>query len=156
MVPAEQVGKMKKMYAQVIDTYGGKRKCKILGIRVQQELDIFRAAVTMVNNTCDPTIIHSDVQLLDVICQANPRIGKIIQDSSSYSVCNKSKNEDYLNQIWTIYTKQGGNFNLVVYGLIEYLCRMYDPTCDYVQTYLQKFTSDSALRTVCLSCKIDL
>lgn len=154
---AEEISKFKILFPKVIEIYGGKKNCKILGERIRTELNIFCKALTIINSSCSPIIIKTNTTLLEVICHVFPNTGNIITDVSKTGIAfldqKTEKHNEYFNKLWETYTALGGNYQIVVYGIIEYLCQTNEPTSDYVEQYLQEFTSYSALRAECLSYK---
>lgn len=159
LAPAQVIGHVLEQYDDVIYTYGGPTSLTVLADKIRNERVIFRDAVTIINQLCDPTIIDSDITLLDVIIQINPRIRHIINNSrcigsTLLGIFNKNeKNNEYASLIWNEYEKKGGNYTVIIYGLIEYLCQLHDPTSQYVINFVEKFNVDSALRTECLQYK---
>jgi hypothetical protein len=156
-IPAVELSYFKELYENVIKIYGGEKELTKLGDKVKKQRNIFRNAVTQVNSTCKPAIIKADVTLYDVICHADPRVGQLIKGSDVSSLLDEvfrsALNKEYYDLVWTAYKELGGNYHVVVYGLIEYMCQMYDPTCEKVKCYLNLFTSDTSLRVECLAHK---
>jgi len=144
-IPAAFVEK----FTEVITFYGGKDAVRALAELVQKEIRIFRDAVTEVNNSVDPHDIRANIDLFDVICDQEPKINAL--RSNSYILSGHDKN--YSKLVWDAYQKHGGNYHVVVYGLIEYMCIKYEPTCSIVEVYLNSITSDTSLRVEVLSHK---
>lgn len=138
-----------KKFADVIEFYGGKDAVRGLAERVRKEIRIFRAAITEVNNSVDPKDIRADIDLFDVICDHNPKIDAL--RSNKYILMSHDKN--YSKLVWDAYQKHGGNYHVVVYGLIEYMCIKYEPTCSIVEVYINNMTGDTSLRVEVLSHK---
>lgn len=157
LAPAQMIHHILEQYDDVIHTYGGPKSLTVLADKIRKERVIFRDALTIVNRSCDPNIIDPDITLLDVIMQMQPRIGQIIQNSRCAGAqllgILQKKNYAYTSVIWNAYEKREGNYSVIIYGLIEYLCQLYEPTSQYVINFVEKFNVDSALRTECLHYK---
>lgn len=157
LATAQIIAPIVEDYKDVCASYGGEANMHSIGERIRRQTTIFRAAVNQINKTCDPEIIDTNICLLDVISDMNPRTGQIINNSnypgSRLLGIMKKKNDGYTNQIWNTYKEMGGDHQIVVYGLIEYLCQNFDPTSQYVMNLVQKFNRDSPLRTHCFDHK---
>ena len=140
-VPGQYIPK----YEAIVELYGGKEKMKLVAEKVHREMVLFRNAVTAVNNTIDPTIIKSDITLLKLISSMNVKFRQISRES--YYNCT----DIYVDAVWNDYVAKGGNFHVVLYGIMEYICTVYDPTCTIAEIYLNWLTSDTSIRVECLS-----
>ena len=136
-------------FAEVISLYGGRDSVRVLAERVHKEITIFRTAVTEVNYSVDPTEIRANIDLFDVICDHNPRINAL--RSNKYILSNHNKNYSHL--VWNAYMKHGGNYSVIVYGIIEYMCIKYEPTSSLVEVYLNNVTNHTSLRVEVLAHK---
>lgn len=122
---------------RVIDKYTPQLLDK-LRIAVDREESLFLRACLNVNNETTTTSIYPNITLLDAICASEEhtknvickfRLPKIFQD-----------NQDRLNyekQVYSEYIKIGGNPAIVIYGLPEYLCIIYDPTSLQALSYFK-------------------
>ena len=144
-VPGEYIPK----YEAIIELYGGKEKMKLVAEKVHREMVLFRKAVTAVNNTIEPSRIKSDITLLKLISTMNPKFRQI----SSEPAYNSS--DIYIEAVWAEYVAKGGNYHVVLYGIMEYMCCVYDPTCTFAEIYLNRLTTDTSLRVECLSHRAD-
>ena len=60
----------------------------------------------------------------------------------------KDARAEYLRNVHEVYIRKGGDVNIIIYGLPEYLCLIYDPTSEtmsrlyknnYTETQLSYF-----------------
>ena len=137
---------------KLIELYDGRVRLNILAQKIKKEQELFRDAVTQANAVVQPSLIRPNVSLLDVISDMNPRIGPIIR-SDITSIIFAPKDKSYSAEIWKNYQNAGGNFHVIVYGLIEYLFTVYPPDCTLVDSYVKKALQDSSLRTEMMSHK---
>lgn len=139
-------------YDLLIKMYGGEKKCLEIASKVSRELTLFRTAVTQINNTIDPSLIQTDITLLDVIYANHPRINALRVKShfnwSSYNSKIHGNTNAYPTEIYNLYLSMGGDYKVVIYGLIEYLCHLYDPTSTIVLDYLASVITDSSLHAM--------
>lgn len=145
----------KDKYEEVVRIYG-KGNLDTLASKVRQEKQLFRAAVTKVNNEVHYSSI-TEVNLIEVMRSMVPRFGQIYNSTTFTSILrlhHTHQHEQYYKKIWDEYQNTGGNFHVVIYGLIEYLCTEIDPTCTMMEDVLNKFTADSSLRAECMSHKV--
>lgn len=141
---------------RAIAFYGGVPNVKELATKVNREQSLFRAAVTKINNSIDPANIKGDVKLIDIIYHAHPRIKKLLNMGNAlviFDYMDGTKYETYYEAIWTEYEQMGGNYHVVIYGILEYICTVYDATCTIAEGYFDRVVSDSAARVECLSHK---
>lgn len=140
-----------KKYKQVIAFYGGAEELEKLSIKIKKELGLFREAVTFANFIVEPSIIRSNTTIIDVIFDKNARVKKTLSESFDFFCDYKySKNNDYIDIIWNKYISLGGCYHVLIYGYIEYMCMVVDPTCSKMEHILNKITSDTAFRSECL------
>lgn len=137
---------------KLIELYGGSARLQILAQKIAKELEIFRDAVTLANTVVQPSVIRPDITIIDVIADMNPRIGPIIRNDISL-ILFPNNNNSYSTEIWKNYQNDGGNYHVIVYGLIEYLFTVYPPDSIFVDSYINKALKDSSLRTEMLSHK---
>lgn len=129
-------------------TFGGTDNCRILAGKLRHELEVFNQATTNVNKAIDPNLITSNVNVYDVIFNENPRISAIVKNDVQF-LCNRGVKQEYLSELWKEYVVLGGNMHVVVYGIVEYVCTMYQYTS--IESFLQKMIVDSAVRREILS-----
>lgn len=143
---------IKKIYA----FYGGDAALASLSTKVLRENELFRMSTTRVNQTVPSDLIVCNVTLLQVICANEPRIGAILNDFpiGLYSD-RKVKFNEYCKLVWDEYLRNGGNYHVVVYGLGEHVCGLYDPTSHVAQDYMNNIVSDTQLRQEVLLHKAD-
>jgi hypothetical protein len=149
LVPSATYSEFKNRYEKVIRLYGGKKPLKQLGKMVANENEIFRNTISFVNRTYEnPSDINPNINLLDIICEMNPSIKSILTSSwvGKYS-------KEYVKTLYEHYIENCGNYHIIVYGLIEYLCTQYDPTCIKIEDYLNRFVSNGALYLECMDHK---
>jgi hypothetical protein len=135
-------------YKKIIAIYGGEKNMIILANKICKENEIFRTSTTEVNNIISPQFITPNISLFDIISVMNPKIQNIVSNS-------KKTKTQYISDIWDQYQKNGGNYHVIVYGLIEYLCTIYDPTCITIENYIDPFIADTMMKVECLSHKSD-
>lgn len=132
---------IKDKFNKLIDFYGGINHVRMIAVRVRIEANLFRRAVTKVNKEVSPRIIISDINLVTVIKDMVPTFK---------AVCPRSfdgeHNTNYSKAIWDAYLEMGGNYHAVIYGLVEYMCTISDPTSINVDSYVQLLIKDSSLR----------
>lgn len=141
-----------KGFEDVIDYYG-KANLNRLGDLVQAEQEIFKMAVNTVNHKVNPDVIDINLTLLDVIITMNPTTGRIIQQAKSiymrFNDSMKPTTQNYHNLVWDEYIKLGGNYRVIVYGLIEYMCQIMEPTSISVCDIITNFNQRGPLRNEC-------
>ena len=137
-------------FGMLIELYGGEKKMHMLADKIAEEQSLFRDAVTFVTDTIDATKIKANITLWNVICAMHPKINSL---TASLSFDSHFEDNTYAQQIWDRYVSTGGNYSVIVYGLIEYMCSIYDPTCIIVDECMSKVLSDSSLRVEVLSHK---
>ena len=65
------------------------------------------------------------VTVLDVVSVYDHDIRDLLVE---FGLIKPNNNNDYMNNIYQDYIRIGGNPNVIIYGLPEYLCKLYD--CD--------------------------
>lgn len=158
LVVASTVDHFRALFRSAIAFYGGEKNLQVLTDKIHAELIIFRNAVTIVNAVARTETIKADVSLLDVIYHAHPRIKSIMQPGTSallvMSLFNTGIHDSYFDEIWKTYTSMGGNYRVIVYGILEYICMTYEPTCTIAEAYFEKIlAANSAARVECLAHK---
>lgn len=156
-VSLHEVIKPCKSLKKVVKQYGGSAAMNKLAQKVATERAIFRGATTFVNTTTNATIFP-DLTIWDMILESDVRIGCICSNTSTHisRMClDTNKRKEYVDQVWRAYQANGGNYHVIVYGLIEYLCQVYGamPMCNIVEIYVNDFVNDTALRVECLAHK---
>ena len=156
-VPGFILDQCKVKFEMVIRLYGGVDDLKVLGKKVARENELFNKTIAMVNKVYEPAqAIDSKVTLFDVICHMNPRINNILNSCwLARSLFLQEVKSDYMKQLWNQYIDNGGNYHVIVYGIIEYLCTLYDPTCTKIDEYLDSFNSQGALYLECIEHKTE-
>lgn len=144
-------------YKQIIELYG-KINLVLINKKIKQELIIFRNAVSIINKTIDPKLIKQNIRLDNIIFDMNPRIKATLSSAidnlfDNVDIFLDGDKKKYSEQIWNKYIELGGSYYVVIYGYIEYMCMMNDPTCNTVKYILDKMVTDSTLRAECLSYK---
>jgi hypothetical protein len=116
-----------------------------LARRISDEQSIFMEACNIVNSKTQ--YIFPDVNLVDVICVMRPNLKSMLSMLYVYDILgmNKQSKDAYLSQIYQEYTAKGGNENVIIYGLPEYLSRFNDPTCDKMLNLFKKLASETQL-----------
>ena len=140
--------------ADAVHFYGGEENLKRVANMVYHEQDIFTRAVNAVNSTISPKLIQVNLTLLDIIIANVPRTGSILEQSMSVTMrLFKSAKQEYCKAVWDMYVSMGGNYKVIVYGLIEYMCQIYEPTCDNVIRVVDNFNKNGPLRNECTNHK---
>lgn len=159
---AEPLSNFNEMYQRVIALYGGPVAVKALAARVRNELAIFRSAVTTVNNSlpdADSNIIIGDLKMHTMIYEKNTRIKQVMDTVDTVlSLLARFRDSDnrrqkYISLVWDEYLRLGGNYHVIVYGIIEYMCHNYDPTSPAMKSHLEALLKDTAMRVEVLSHK---
>jgi hypothetical protein len=148
-----ELGWIAEALADVVNFYGGEQNVKRIAAMVEHEQNIFMRAFNNVNTTISPQLIDVNLTLLDIIICNVPKTGSIIEQSQSITKRTlslfKTPNQEYKKAVWDMYTSMGGNYRPVVYGLIEYLCQMHDPTSNVVMYVVDQFNHHGPLRNEC-------
>lgn len=146
---------IRSKYDAVIKFYGGEKIVVNIAEKVKVQTLIFRHAVTEVNKVVNPRNIVADIDMF-MMCKDMCPLFKAVSVTTLHSfisVANKS--ESYVVNVWNKYLELGGNYHIVIYGIIEYLCTVADPTSIYVTKYVDLLIKDTAFRSEVLSHKLD-
>lgn len=143
-----------KVLKHVIAFYGDKDNCKRLSQMVAKEQAIFRECIGKVNSTINPACIDTKIHLLQLICMMDAKFGAIHgNDKFSLSLSlflvddqKKRMQEQYYSELWAAYKAMGGNEHVIMYGIGEYICDMYDASSLIAQGYLVKLVGPTQLR----------
>ena len=106
---------------------------------ISKELAILDRAVMLLSEKEKIDPIHldilKDVQLIDIVCHYNTHLKDLlsIQQYVYYSKDIWIKNLEFTTKIYQIYKDLGGNENVVIFGLAEFLARTYDIQRDDIQ-----------------------
>lgn len=150
MSVAAQIAPIADALSDVVHFYGGEKNLQRIANLIHHELDIFMRAVNSVNTTVDARIINVNMTLLDVIITHVTKTGSIIEQSQSSTgrtlAMFKNIHPAYKQSVWDIYNSMGGNYKVIVYGLLEYLSQMYDPTSNAVMSVVYNFNQNGPLR----------
>ena len=115
-----------------------------LSRKISIEHTLFLEACVIVNATSGN--IFPDVNLVDVLCVVNSNLKTMLSMFYLFELgFNKKNKDEYLLKIYQEYTAKGGNENVIIYGLPEYLARFYDPTCDKMLTLFNKIARETQL-----------
>lgn len=153
LIPSVTYRPFKNKYEQIIRLYGGKEPLKQLGKMVANEDEVFRKAISFVNKTYDNAAdMNPNITLLDIICEMNPRIKSIIK-STWFTFDLVRYNKEYMKKLYESYVENGGNYHVIVYGIVEYLCTHYEPTCIKMEDYINRFLDNGALYLECINHK---
>ena len=121
----------------------------------------------------NPLSIKPSLKPHEAIFEAHPKLRTIIDGTSPFGLnvisdalvsaafasaglsqkaCTNvaARTSSYTMQVFNQYEQFGGNYHVIIYGFMEYICTMYDPTCLIVENYLPKFGSDTPARRECL------
>ena len=125
-----------------------------IALDISREQDIFiRAFMVHVDqsNLCKDML--NDIQLIDIICAHNNKLKRMLslQNNKYYSKDLLIKKKDYVEKMYIEYKRLGGNDNVIIYGLPEYIARIYDMRRDDIQIVYKLLARDSYLRQFVLS-----
>lgn len=138
-------------YANIVKFYGGENNCNVIKNKIDKEIDIFNRSIIEVRCLNNPNLhIDPNITLLDIIKTSNTHLDNIIRQ-----VCftRYITNKDYSVAVWNKYVELGGNSNVVIYGLIEYLLTFNSSTSRMMEDFLNKLTSNTSLRVEILIAK---
>lgn len=140
-------------YESVIKLYGGREICDLIKIKVDNEIDLFKKAIVQVHLSplnedirCDPNIT-----LLDIVRLHNKRFDDITK--LVFLSYNRHTSKEYNALILDKYIRLGGNIHVIVFGFIEYLLTMHNPTSKVMEAYLHNMSSNTSLRLEILLAK---
>ncbi|KAG2424960.1 hypothetical protein HXX76_014118 [Chlamydomonas incerta] len=161
IVPAVELADQKRRINKAIAIYGSRKACQVLGKHIQQEIQFFTGAMSEVNATCGALEVQRGVQLMTIIAFTHPRLREVLENSGStisrflvLNHGNAAEKPPYLQKVWDAYVKKGGNYEVVVYGFLEYLCCTHEPTSNYVMGFVDDFVSESSpLYVECMAHK---
>lgn len=155
LIVDKAVSPFKKKYNMIIEFYGGIAKVRELSQKISHELCIFRDARAAANDLVSAHSIISTVNILDVIFCAHPKIKSIMRPNplDIFNMLADTGKNQYCMAIWEEYVKRGGNYHVIIYGIIEYMCALYDPTCALMESNINSLLSDTAYRAECLAHK---
>jgi hypothetical protein len=150
----EGVVKLRK----VIDLYGEDTLHRLAGLVLNQN-EIFLRACDNVNkmdlnkvdlNKMDlnKTDILPNLTLLETISHGNNEVGIIL--SSRLEFTSPSK-KTYKTRVYEEWLLQGGNIDIVVFGLPELICLSHDPTSIKVMEYIDKLAYPTQLKNLVMS-----
>lgn len=143
-----------KNYKHLIGMYGGKLNMHRIATMIRQEMEIFKQAVAKVNMTVNPVFIVGDTTILDMVLYAEPVFSAAYMPHHLMNTVSRcSSNSTYCNVLLTEYLSLGGNYNVIIYGLVEYLCMLYDPTCTVVENVLVHAVGDTVLHVEMMAHK---
>lgn len=161
-IPQEFNDKINK----VINLYGGNEACNFLREKINIELQIFRNAVTKINNTINPEYIIADINILEMILYSNTKIKNIFKGintsfdlnyTSKYTLSLLRNNIDntktYILAIWNEYLNNNGNYHVIIYGVLEYFASLYSEVSDPLMDSMNALLDDTSFRTEILSHK---
>lgn len=143
----------KDKYDAIIALYGGKQKVKELSAKIANELRLFGTARTVANTKVSPHIIVRDVNMLDIIFCANPLVRQIMGAITleALVIFDRKERNEYFTVVWNEYVNLGGNYHVIVYGIMEYLAMICDPTSRVMEYSVNEVLRDTAFRVECLS-----
>lgn len=133
----------------VVNFYEGQSNVRRLATKVYHEKNIFMKALNSVNATISPNLININLTLLDCIISNIPKTGRILNEAQYTMNRFKSFNSEHNKAVWDMYQSMGGDYKVIVYGLIEYLCQIYDPTSQAVMHVVKQLNENSPLRFEC-------
>jgi hypothetical protein len=133
----------------VVNFYEGQSNVRRLATKVYYEKNIFMKALNSVNATISPNLININLTLLDCIISNIPKTGRILNEAQYTMNRFKSFNSEHNKAVWDMYQSMGGDYKVIVYGLIEYLCQIYDPTSQAVMHVVKQLNENSPLRFEC-------
>lgn len=146
---AAQLAPVTEALEDVVHFYGGEANVQRLAGKIIHEQHIFARAVNSVNATISPELINTKLTLLDCIIANVPRTGRIIDEAQFLTSRLRTSSSQHGSAVWDIYLSMGGDYKVVVYGLIEYLSQNYDPTSQTVLHVVNQLNKNSPLRNEC-------
>ena len=152
LLVAEIPAKFVEQCNALIDFYDGEKRLGVLAVKIKKEQSLFREAVTQANSVISPELIDPNITLFDVIRDMNPRINSLCMKDIYFGI-SKIKNLTYSQEIWRTYQQNGGNYHVVMYGIIEYMFMVYHVDSNKVADYITKVLSDTSFRVEVLSHK---
>lgn len=138
-------------YAYIVKFYGGVNHCNLIKNKVDKEIDIFNRSILDVRCSNNPNLhIDPNITLLDIIRTCNTHLDDILRH-----VCftNYITNKDYSVAVWEKYVELGGNSNVIIYGLIEYLLTFNCSTSKKMEVFVNNLTTNTSLRVEILLAK---
>ena len=154
IIPAKVYEELIIDLKKIIKLYTPK-KLEIIAKDISREQSIFIDACIEINKTCEQ--IYPNTTLYDALCVTIPNFKTMIGISSRsrdyVSNVDKVAADAYASKAYSVYIEKGGDINSVIYGLPEYLCTIYDPTCDTMSNLYKKIYTNTQLSQYVLSHK---
>lgn len=137
-------------YANIVKFYGGIEKCNLIKKKVDIEIDLFNRSVMDIRNSEPNLHIDPNVTLFDLIRQNNKQLSEITTRLMYFKYITS---KEYATTLWNRYLELGGNSNLIIYGLIEYLLTFNSSTSKMMEVFIHNVCSNTPLRVEVLLAK---